>query len=122
MIPADQRIERIVDRRLREVAAELRQQRAFFGAAGRDLFGRGSSQFLANGREPESALVQDLSREAFLFTQQPQQQMLRSDMLMAQPFRFLGAVSQNALALMAQGKIDGSRYFFSNGGMAFDLL
>src|SRR5579872_792298 len=66
--------------------------------------------------------MQNLSGETFLFAQQPQQQMLSSDVLVIQPFGFFGAISQDALALVAERKIDGGGDFLSNGSMRFNLL
>ncbi len=66
--------------------------------------------------------MQNLSREAFLFAKQAQQQMLCTDVLMRQPLGFLRRVGQNALALVAQGQVHGSRNLLPNSRVALDLL
>ena len=122
VIPADQRIERAVHGGLRQVAAELGQQRAFLGPVGGDLFRLRARQLLADGRKPQPALVQDLGGKAFLFAQQAEQQVLGADVLVVQPLGFFGAVSQHALALVAQRQIDRSRNLLPDRGVPFDLL
>ena len=122
VIAPDQRVERIVHGGLREVAAELGQQRAFLGPRGGDLLALGTRQFLPNGGEPQPALVQDLRGEALLFAQQAEQQVLGADVLVVQPLGLFGAVGQNALAFVAQRKIHGGGNLFPDGGVPFDLL
>ena len=50
--PSNERVERGVDRGLRQVAAELGQQRTFLGAVREQLFRLRPRQFLANCRQP----------------------------------------------------------------------
>ena len=66
--------------------------------------------------------MQDLGREALLFAQQAQQQMLGADVLVVEPLGFLGAVGQHALALVAERQVDRRRNLLANGGVPFDLL
>ena len=66
--------------------------------------------------------MQNIRGEAFLFAQEPEQQMLGPDVLVVQPFGFLGAIRQHALALMAQRQVDGSRNLFPQRGVRLDLL
>ena len=73
MIPSDQRIERVVHRRLRQIARELRQQRAFLRAVGGHLFRLRTLQFFPNGGQTQSALMQDFRGKALLFAKQAQQ-------------------------------------------------
>ena len=89
VIAADQRVERVVHGGLGQVAAEFRQQRAFLGPRGGHLFALRTRQFLADGGEPQAALVQDLGGEALLFAQQAQQQVLGADVLVVQAARLL---------------------------------
>ena len=122
VVAPDQRIERVVHGGLGEVAAELGQQRAFLGPGGRHLFALRTRQFFADGGKAQSALVQDLGRETFLFAQQAQQQVLGADVLVVQPLGFFGAVGQHALALVAERQIHGSGNLLADGGVSFDLL
>jgi hypothetical protein len=66
--------------------------------------------------------VQNLRREAFLLAQQAQQQMLRADVLVAQPLGFLRPVCQHALAFVAEGQVHAGGDLLADGGMSFDLL
>jgi hypothetical protein len=66
--------------------------------------------------------VQNIRRERFLFAQEPEKEMLRSDVLVVEPFGFLRAIGKHPLAFVAEGKIDGSRHLFPHGGLRFDLL
>ena len=48
--------------------------------------------------------------------------MLGSDVLVVEPFGLFRAISENALAFVAQGKIDRGGNLLPNGGVTFDLL
>src|SRR5947209_15983679 len=106
MIAPDQRIEYAVHSSLRQVPAELSQQRAFLGPVGSYLFRLGTRQFLTDSREPQTALVQDLRSEALLLAQQSEQQMLGANVLVIEPLGFLSAVGEHAFTLVAQREID----------------
>ncbi len=56
--------------------------------------------------------MQNIRRERFLFAQESEKEMLCSNVLVIEPFGFLRAIRKHALAFMAEGKIDGSRYLF----------
>ena len=121
VVAADQRVEGVVHRGLGEVAAELGQQRAFLGPL-RHLFALRTRQLLADGGEPQAALVQNLGREALLFAQQAQQQVFGADVLVVQAFGLFRAIGQHALALVAQRQIHRSGNLLADGGVPFDLL
>ena len=122
VIAADQRIERVVHGGLRQVAAELGQQRAFLGPVGRHFFALRARQLLPDGGEPQPALVQNFRGEALLLAQQAQQQVLGADVLVIQPLGLLGAIRQHALALVAQRQIHRSGNLLADRGVPFDLL
>ena len=122
VVAADERVERVVHGGLREVAAEFRQQGAFLGTRGGHLLALRTLQLLADGGEPQPALVQNLGGEALLFAQQAQQQVLGPDVLVAQPLGFFGAVGQHALAFVAEGQVHRSGDLLADGGVSFDLL
>src|SRR6185503_18926801 len=48
--------------------------------------------------------------------------MLRSYVLVVEPFGFLRTICQYALAFMAEREIDGSRHLFAHGGLRFNLF
>ena len=50
--------------------------------------------------------MQNIRRERFLFAQEPEQEMLCSDVLVVEPFGFLRAIRKYALAFMAERKIE----------------
>ena len=122
MISANERIEHAIHRRLRQVAAELRQQRTLLGAIRRSLLRLRTRQLFPNRREPQSALMQDFRREALLFAQQAQQQMLRADVLVIEPLGFFGAIGQHPLALVAERQVHRRRNLLPDRGVPFDLL
>ena len=66
--------------------------------------------------------MQDFGGETLFFAQQAEQQVLRADVLVIQPFGFFGAVGQNTLAFVAERKIDRSGNLLANRGVAFDLF
>ena len=122
-VASNQRIELVVHGRLRQVARELGQQgRLAIALRGLRLLLRGARQFLANGRQAQSALVQNLGGKAFLFAQQSQQQMLGANVLVRKALGFFRGVGQHALALVAQGQVHGGRYLLPDRGVGLDLL
>ncbi len=66
--------------------------------------------------------MQNFSREALLFAQQPQQQVLGTDVLVREPLGFLGGIGQHTLALVAQGQVHGSGNLLPDGRMTLDLF
>ena len=70
----------------------------------------------------QAALRQDFGGEALLFPQEAQKQVLRTYVLVAEPFRLFGGVGEYALALIGKWKVYGSRNLLPNGRMLFDLL
>ena len=66
--------------------------------------------------------MQDLRREAFFLAQQPQQQMLSSNVLVREPLSFFSGIRQHALAFVRERQVNRGGNFFADGGVAFDLL
>ena len=100
-VAAHQRIKLAVHRGLGQVAAELGQQAALaLTRLGRRFLLRHAGQLIANLRQLQAALLQYLRGEAFLFAQQPQQQMFRANVLVAEPFGFFRRIGQHSLALV----------------------
>ena len=65
-----------------------------------------AGQLVSNLRELYAALLENLRRKTFLFTQQPQEQMFGSDVLVAEPLRLFGRIGQHAFALVGEWQID----------------
>ena len=58
--------------------------------------------------------MQDLGGEGFFLSQQPEKQMLGSDVFVRKSLGFFGGVGEHALAFVAEGQIDRCRHFLSN--------
>src|SRR5882757_1215146 len=101
LIAADQRVELVIHRGLGEVAGELYQQAGFaITLGGWSLLLRSPRQFLTDGKQAQSTLVQYLRCEALFFAQQSQQEMFRTNVLMRETLCFLCGVGQDPLALV----------------------
>ena len=123
VVATHERIELPVHRSLSEVARKLSQQtRLTLPLLRRRFLLRHAGQLVANLRQLQAALLQNLRREALLFAQQTEQQMLSPDVLVSQPLRFFRRVSQHSLAFVRERQVDAGRHFFTNGGMRLDLL
>ena len=107
-VASHQRIELLIGSGLRQVARELRQHglllrvAALLAAAGlrRGFFLRRTLQLLADRRQPQSTLGQNLRCEALLLAQQSEQQVLRSNVFVAQPLGLFSRIGQDAFALI----------------------
>ena len=120
---AHQRIELPVHRRLRQVAAELGQQtRLALPLLRRRLLLRHARQLVANLRQLQAALLQNLRGKALLFAQQAQQQMFGADVLVAQPLGFFRGIGQHPLALVRKRQVDAGRNLLADGGVRLNLL
>jgi hypothetical protein len=122
-VAADQRIELPVHGGLGQVAAELGQQAGLaLALLRRSFLLRGAAQLVANLRQLEAALLQNLRGEALLFAQQAQQQMLGADVLVAQPLGFFRRIGQHPLALVRERQVHGGRDLLADGGVRLNLL
>ena len=88
---------------------------------GRLLLGD-AGQLVANLRQLQAALLQNLGGEALLFAQQAQQQMFGTDVLVAQALGFFGRIGQHPLALVRERQVDTGRNLLANRGVRLDLL
>ena len=70
LVAADQRIELALESRLRQIAAELGEQRSFLGPIHLNFFSRAARQFFAKCRETQAALGQNLRAKALLLAQE----------------------------------------------------
>ncbi len=106
-IAAHEGIELAVHGGLGEVAAELGQQAGLaLTLLGRSFFLGDASQFVANLRQLEAALLQDLRGKAFFFAQETEEQMLGADVFVAEALGFLSRIRQDALALVRKRQVD----------------
>ena len=100
-VAADERIELPVHGGLGQVAAELGQQAGLaLALLRRSFLLRDAGQLVANLRQLQAALLQNLRGEAFFFAQQAEEQMFGADVLVAQPLGFFRRVGQHPLALV----------------------
>src|SRR5438477_271557 len=86
------------------------------------FFTRSAREFLAQRREAQTALHQDLGAEALFFPQDSQQQVLRANVLVTQPLRFFRGHVQDALALRAQGHFHRRGNALANGDARLNLF
>ena len=122
-VASDEGIELRIHGGLGEVARELSEQtRLTLPLLLRRLFLGHAGQLVANLRQLQAALLQNLGGEALFFAQQAEEQMLGSDVFVSETLCFFGGVGQDAFALVGEGQVDAGRNFFTNGGVGFDLF
>ena len=121
-VAADQRVELVLHRRVRQVAAELGEERRFLDARQRRLLVQERDDVLADGVEAHPLFHEDGRRDRPLLAQDAQQQVLGADVVVQQPVGFLGGVLQDALGFGAEGDFDRRRDLLAEHGPAFDFL
>ena len=107
---------------VRQVAAELRQERRFLRPRRRRLFVQQLDDVLAHAREAHALLVQDRRGDRALFAQEAEQQVLGADVGVQQPVGFFGRELQHALGVRAEGDVDRRRDLLAEDRAAFNLL
>ena len=122
VLPADQRIELVLHRRLGQIAAELGQQRRFFDPRQRRLLVEERDDVLADGVQAHPLLEQDGGGHRALFAQDAEQQVLGADVVVQQPVGLLGGKLQHALGFGAERKLDRGRDLLAEDRPAFDFL
>src|SRR5467141_2320195 len=118
----DERIQRSFRCRLREVAAEFREQGSFLRPRRRRFFTGRARQLFPQRGKPEAAFHQDFRAEALFFAQDAEEQMLGADVLMTEALRFFRRHVKDALALRAERHFDGRRDALADGDAGFDLF
>ncbi len=121
-VAADERVELVLHRRVRQVTAELGQERRFFHSRERGLLVQERDDVLPDGVEAHPLLHEDRRRDGPLLAQDAQKQVLGADVVVQQPVGFLGGILENALGLGAEGDFDRGRDLLAEHGPAFDLL
>ena len=121
-VAADERVELVLHRRVRQVAAELGQERRFLHPRERRLLVQERDDVLADGVEAHPLFHEDRRRDGPLLAQDAQQQVLGPDVVVQQPVGFLGGVLQDALGFGAEGDFDRGRDLLAEHGPAFDFL
>jgi len=107
---------------LGEVAGKFGEKGRLALALWLGFFLAGAGELFTDRGEAQAALVQDFGGEALFFAQQAQQKVFGTDVLVREALGFLGCVSEDTLALVAQGKIDRSRDLLTDRGVTFDLF
>ncbi len=121
-VPADERIELVLHRRVRQVAAELGEERRFLHPRERRLFVQERDDVLAHGVEAHPLFHEDRRRDRSFLAQNAQQQVLGADVVVQQPVGFLGGILEHALGFGAEGDFNGGRDLLAKHGPAFDFL
>ena len=93
-----------------------------FGTRGRSFFTGAAGQFLAQRRQAQPALLQDLRAKALFFAQDSQQQVLGSDVAVPQALRLFRGEIQDALGFLAERHFHGRGDALANGDALLDLL
>ena len=119
---ADERVELVLHRRVRQVAAELGEERRFLHPREGRLFVEERDDVLAYGVEAHPLFHEDRRRHGPLLAQDAQQQVLGADVVVEQPVRFLGGVLEHALGFGAEGDFNRGRDLLAKHGPAFDFL
>ena len=119
---AHQRIELAFERRLRQVAAEFREQRSFLRTRSGRFFAGAARQFFAQRRKPQPALLQNFRAKALLFAQDSQQQMFGADVLVPEALGLFGGEIQDALGFLAERHFHRRGDALADGDALFDLL
>ena len=118
----DQRVEGTLERRLAQVAAELREQRRLLDPRHRRLLVEERDDVLAHGGEAHALLHEDGRGDRLLLTEDAEQEMLGPDVVVRQLIGFLGRELQHALGLGAEGNLDRGRDLLAEDRAALDLL
>ena len=121
-VAADERVELVLHRRVRQVAAELGEERRFLHPRERRLLVQERDDVLAHGVEAHPLFHEDGRRDRALLAQDAQEQVLGPDVVVQQAVGFLGGVLQDALGFGAEGDFDRGRDLLAKHGPAFDFL
>ncbi len=122
MCAADERVELVLHRRVRQVAAELGEQRRLLHPRERRLLVEERDDVLAHGVEAHPLFHEDGGRDRPLLAQDAQEQVLGPDVVVQQAVGFLGGELQDALGFGAEGDLDRGRDLLAKDGPAFDFL
>ena len=79
-------------------------------------------EFLAQGREPQTALLQNLRAKALLFPQDTQKQVFGANVTMPQAFGLFRGEIQDALGFLAERNFDGRGNALANRDALLDLF
>jgi hypothetical protein len=121
-VPADQRIELVLHRRVRQIARELRQERRFLHPRQRGLLVEERHDVLADRVQAHPLLHQDRGRDGMLLAEDAEQQVLGPDVVVQETIRLFGGELEHALGLGAEGNLDRGRNLLPEDGPPLDLL
>ena len=122
VLAPDQRVERVLHRRVGEVAAELGEQRRFLHPGQRRLLVQQLHDVVAHRVQPHPLLHEDGGGDGALLAQDAEQQVLGADVAVEEPVRFLGGVLEDALGLAAEGDLDRRRNLLAEDRPPLDFL
>ena len=106
VLAPDQRIERVLHRRVRQVAAELGEQRCFLHPGQGRLLVEQLYDVVADRVQPHPLLHQDGGGDGAFLAQDTEQQVLGADVAVQEAVGLLGGVLEDALGLPAEGDFD----------------
>ncbi len=112
----------ILHRRFGQIAAELGQQRRLLHASQRRLLVEKLNDVLADGVEPHPLLHQDGGGDAALFAQDPEQQVLGTDVVVKKPIRLFGGTAEDAFRLGTEWDLDRRRNLLAEDRATLDFL
>ena len=121
-VARDEGVEAVLQRRLGEVAAELREQRRLLHARQRGLLVQQRHDVFADTVELHPLLHEDGRRHRALLAQDAQQQVLGADVVVQQAIGLFGRELEHALRLGAERDLDRRRHLLAEDGAPFDLL
>ncbi len=122
LLAADQRVQGAARRRLRQVARELGEERRLLGLADVGLLVEELDDLLPHRAEPHPLLGEDAVGDALLLAHEAEQDVLRPDVVVQHPLRFLGSEAQDALALRGERDVHRGRDLVPVQRPALDLL
>jgi len=117
-----ERIEVVLHRRFREIAAELGEQRRFLHSRQRGLLVQQRDDVFAHGVEPHPLFHEDGRRNRTLLTKDAQQQMLGTDVVVEQAIGLFRRKLQHPLRFRAERDLDRRRDLLAEYGASFDFL
>ena len=122
VVAANERVERVLHRGLGQVAAELRQQRRLLHARQRRLLVEELNDVFADRVEPHPLLHQDGGGDAALFPEDPEQQVLGTDVIVKKSIRLFGRTAEDAFGFGAERDFDRRRNLLAEDRAPLDFL
>ena len=122
VVSPDERIEQVLHRGFRQVAAEFGEERRLLHAGERRLLVQQLDDVLPDGVEPHPLFHEDGGGHTALLAQDAQEQVLGADVVVQEPVGFLGRALEDALGLSAERDFDRGRDLLAEDRPTFDFL